>query len=79
MGRPVLDLTGLQGSYDFTLRLDIMEGLANDDPELKTKSSDWSFSSIFIDIEKQLGLKLESDRAAVETLVIDRAERPTEN
>jgi len=56
-----------------------MEGLANDDPELKTKSSDWSFSSIFIDIEKQLGLKLESDRAAVETLVIDRAERPTEN
>jgi uncharacterized protein (TIGR03435 family) len=82
MGRPVLDLTGLQGSYDFTLRLDSMEGLAvNDpiDPALKQKMSDWSLSSIFTDIEKQLGLRLESDKAPVETLVIDHVERPSEN
>ena len=82
MGRPVLDLTGLHGSYDFTLRLDSMEGLAvNDpiDPALKQKMSDWSLSSIFTDIEKQLGLRLESDKAPVETLVIDHVERPSEN
>jgi len=78
MGRPVLDLTGLQGSWDFTLRLD-MDRLTNDDPGQKTNISDWSLSSIFTDIEKQLGLKLESDKAPVETLVIDHIERPSEN
>jgi uncharacterized protein (TIGR03435 family) len=77
-GRPVLDLTGLSGSYDFTLRLDA-ESLAGDDPEQKSRLSDWSQSSIFTDIEKQLGLKLESDKGAVETLVIDHVERPSEN
>jgi uncharacterized protein (TIGR03435 family) len=79
MGRPVLDLTGLKGTYDFTLRLDILEGLSSDDPELKLKIMDWSSSSIFSDIEKQLGLKLESDKAPVDQLVIDQAERPSEN
>jgi uncharacterized protein (TIGR03435 family) len=38
-----------------------------------------STSSIFTDIEKQLGLKLEADRAPVDTLVIDHAEKPSEN
>jgi uncharacterized protein (TIGR03435 family) len=78
MGRPVLDLTGLQGSWDFTLRLDT-DRLTNDDPGQKTNISDWSLSSIFTDIEKQLGLKLESDKAPVETLVIDHIDRPSEN
>jgi uncharacterized protein (TIGR03435 family) len=78
MGRPVVDLTGLQGSYDFTLRLDT-ERMAGDDPGAKTNMSDWSLSSIFTDIEKQLGLRLESDKAPVETLAIDHAERPSEN
>jgi uncharacterized protein (TIGR03435 family) len=49
------------------------------DPTLKQKMSDWSLSSIFSDIEKQLGLRLESDRAPVETLVIDHVERPSGN
>ena len=82
MGRPVLDLTGLQGSYDFTLRLDSMEELAANstlDPALKQKMSDWSLSSIFTDIEKQLGLRLESDKAPVGILVIDHVERPSAN
>jgi hypothetical protein len=58
MGRPVLDMTGLKGTYDFSLRLDILEGLANGDSDPKPKAADWSTSSIFTDIEKQLGLKL---------------------
>ncbi len=79
LGRPVVDLTGLQGSWDFTLRLDSTEGAASDDPGVKASISDLSLSSIFTDIEKQLGLKLESDRAPVETLVVDHVERPSEN
>src|SRR5205823_2221682 len=79
MDRPVLDLTGLKGSYDFSLRLDILEGLTNGDPDVKSKVNDWSTSSIFTDIEKQLGLRLESANAPVETIVIDHAERPSDN
>jgi uncharacterized protein (TIGR03435 family) len=61
------------------LRLDILEGLTNGDSDPKHKAADWSTSSIFTDIEKQLGLKLEADRAPVDTLVIDHAEKPSEN
>jgi len=40
---------------------------------------DWTSTSIFSDIQKQLGLKLESDRAPVDNLVIDHVEKPAEN
>ena len=35
--------------------------------------------SIFAAIQEQLGLKLESAKAPVELLVIDRVERPSQN
>ncbi len=79
MDRPVLDMTGLKGAYDFSLRLDTLERLTAADPDLKAKGTDWSTSSIFTDIEKQLGLKLESDKAPVKFLVIDHVEKPSEN
>ena len=76
----MLDLTGLKARYDFPLRLDIMEGLSSSDPDYKAKvSGDWSLSSIYSDIQKQLGLRLEADRAPVDYLVIDHVEKPSEN
>jgi len=78
MARPVVDQTNLNGVYDFTLKLDT-QGISSPDPDLQTKTSDWSYSSVFTDIQKQLGLQLVSGKAPVDYLVIDRVESPSEN
>ena len=79
LNRVVLDSTGLKGTYDFTLKLDGTPGLnqlreamsAGSDPRVAKRSMrDWSSSSIFTDIQKQLGLKLEADKAPLDHLVI---------
>jgi bla regulator protein BlaR1 len=79
MGRPVLDQTALAGIYNFTLKLDTMEAISSSDPDFKSKMLDWSSSSIFSDIQKQLGLQLVSGKALVDYLVIDHVEKPSEN
>lgn len=70
LGRPVIDKTGLTGKYDFNLQW------TPDDGEQKT---DPSRPSLFTAAQEQLGLKLESQKGPVEVLIVDRAERPTEN
>ncbi|HVP00679.1 MAG TPA: TIGR03435 family protein [Bryobacteraceae bacterium] len=64
--RPVVDRTGHQGSYDFLVKYEPDD--ANPDVT----------SSILVSIQ-QLGLKLEAGKGPVETIVIDRAERPAGN
>jgi uncharacterized protein (TIGR03435 family) len=61
-GYPVVDKTGLQGTYDIDLKF------AKDN------------SDIAAAVQEQLGLKLETGKAPVEMLVVDRAEKvPIEN
>ena len=67
-GRPVIDKTGLTGSYSFTL-----EWTPDGSP------GDASGPSIFTAVEEQLGLKLESSKAPAEFLVVDHAEKPSGN
>ena len=73
VGRPVLDKTGLDGSYDFTLDYSMEELGGMNRPDAQAAPS------IFT-IVKQLGLKLDSRKAPVETIVIDTGEKiPAEN
>jgi uncharacterized protein (TIGR03435 family) len=66
LGRPVLDETGLAGSFDFRFEYH------SDEPNPDVVSS-------IITSFQGLGLKLESTKGPVETIVIDRAEKPSEN
>jgi uncharacterized protein (TIGR03435 family) len=66
---PVVDKTGLTGTYNYTLQFG-REWSAND-PE--------SWPSIFTAAQEQLGLKLEAVHESVPNLVVDHITKPTEN
>ncbi len=68
--RQVIDKTGLAGSADITLKW-------SDDVAMEQGGPD--VISIFTAVEEQLGLKLQSSKGPVETLVIDHAEMPSLN
>ena len=81
LGRPVLDKTGLKGSYDFKLEYaPESQGTNFSEPGTGgTVPRESSGPSIFTAIQEQLGLKLESTKGPVEILVIDHVEKPSEN
>jgi uncharacterized protein (TIGR03435 family) len=69
-GRFVVDKTGLTGLYAFTLDWW---------PANRTPPPDSDAPSMFDALQEQLGLKLEPTKGPIEKLVIDRAQRPSEN
>jgi uncharacterized protein (TIGR03435 family) len=73
-GRPVMDKTGLKGSYRINVQFDRVFGGS---PDLVPAPN--APPSVFVALPAQLGLKLEPSTADREVLVIDRLERPTEN
>jgi len=91
---PVLDATGLEGGYDFTLSFSAV-GLTRATPAIARgtgepgplPAADTAAASdpngavtLFEAVEKQLGLKLEATKRPVPVFVIDHAEqKPTEN
>jgi uncharacterized protein (TIGR03435 family) len=68
-GRPVLDKTGLQGTYDIKLTYGINRG-AEPGPEV---------IGIFTAVQEQLGLRLVPRETAIEILVVDHVEKPSGN
>jgi uncharacterized protein (TIGR03435 family) len=72
---PVLDRTGLTGRYDFDLEFAPDETVFGG----MLKAGDSNKPGLFTAVQQQLGLRLESTRTAVDTIVIDRAERPSGN
>jgi uncharacterized protein (TIGR03435 family) len=72
LSMPVVDATGLKGTYDMTLYWAA---------ESRNPSNDSDPApTIYRAIQEQLGLKLEPKKGLVDILVVDRAEKqPTEN
>jgi uncharacterized protein (TIGR03435 family) len=72
-GRPVFDMTGLTGKYDFVLRYkgrwDSDRPADDPDPTLPMDQA----------LQQQIGLKVETAKGPLKVLVIDHIEKPTEN
>lgn len=75
---PVVDRTGLSGTFDYTLEYAGQAPPAPGDPNAAAapENSGPTFREA---LREQLGLKLVGSRAAVRTMVIDHIERPSEN
>jgi uncharacterized protein (TIGR03435 family) len=78
--RIVVDKTGLTGRYDFTLQVTLDQAGATVDADGQQGApSSSSNPSIFTALPEQLGLRLQPMTAAMEYVVIDHIERPSEN
>ena len=64
--RPVFDRTGIGGEFDFKI-------------DYATEGNLETGPSIFTALQDQIGLRLQAAKGPIETLVIEKAERPTEN
>ena len=67
-GRPVFDRNGVDGLFDLTLKY--VRGQDTTNPDGAT---------FITALREQLGLRLETGRAPLQTLVIEHIERPSEN
>jgi uncharacterized protein (TIGR03435 family) len=82
LGRQLVDQTGLKGTYDFTLQWTSDMGLGGGVLPVAPDSAganDAGGTSIFTALQDQLGLRLESTKGPVDTIVVDHIEEPSEN
>lgn len=73
------DRTGLTGTFDVELQFSSegLPGAPAGPPGVERPPSEGP--SIFAAVQEQLGLQLKSTRGPIDVLVIDRAEKPTED
>jgi uncharacterized protein (TIGR03435 family) len=69
--RPILNRTGLTGSYDWDLTFALQR--------LQAQGADSDGTTIFTALQEQLGLKLQPTTASQDMLVVDHVEHPTED
>ena len=76
LDRPLIDKTGLTGTFDFTLEWTReVRGAAADSPAPLAAVG----PTVIDALRDQLGLKLDPAKATLPILVVDRVERPSEN
>jgi len=74
LSQPVVDETGVKESFSFVLQYVNPRSL-----RAEKADGDNVLPTIFTALTEQLGLKLESRKVPVDVLVVDRAERPSDN
>ncbi len=81
MGGPVIDQTGIKGNFDFTMDWTPDESASRrpSEPGDPSKAPDPTGPSLLSALREHLGLKLEVGKGPVEVLIIDRAEKASEN
>ena len=84
LGRPVVDKTGLQGTYAFKLHWtpdteEIARLHAQGLPEMHRPAASTSGPDLVTALQEQLGLKLQPQTTRLPLLVIDHAEQPPQN
>jgi uncharacterized protein (TIGR03435 family) len=75
---PVSDATGVSGAFDMKLEYDpasVRPASAQDAQNADQPTA----ASIFTALQDQLGLRLEARKVTMQILVVDRAEKPSEN
>jgi uncharacterized protein (TIGR03435 family) len=80
MDRPVVDLTGLRGGFDFNLEYtrELPPGFPAGG-KINGEEPDTSGPTLFAAVKQQLGLELKAQKGPVDVIVIDHAEKPSEN
>ncbi len=76
LGRTVVDKTGVTGQYRVQLAFAPVEPPTSQNPDPRAPSD---APGIFTALRDQLGLRLDSARGPVEVLVLDHAEKPSDN
>jgi uncharacterized protein (TIGR03435 family) len=84
VGQPVVDKTALSGFFDIKLEFtpEQFRGRTSangEPPRVNGESIDANGPSIFTAIQEQLGLRREPAKGTVQSLIIESAERPTDN
>jgi bla regulator protein BlaR1 len=76
VGRPVVDKTGLTGTYNFNLNWSVYsaEGALVNSAAVTSEDAPSIFTAL-----GEIGLKLQPATGTLETIAIDHVERPTEN
>lgn len=77
-GRPVVNQTGMGGLYDFTLRWTVQSLAAGPQAGLGN-AAESDAPPLFSALTEQLGLRLKSTKAAVEVVVVDHVDAPSDN
>ncbi len=76
-GRPIVDHTGLSGTFD--VLLEWTPDITGPVPPGANPQPDTSGPSLEEALREQLGIKLESSNSAMDVLVLDHVEHPSEN
>lgn len=75
LGRPVINETGLDGTYDFELKYSLDNSSAAQEKALEEVTG----PSIFTALRESAGLRLVGKKGPVQTWVIEKIEHPSEN